>query len=68
MVYVERNELEADDLLLSVMPMIQNYQSGLLPDYEQEGNYRAGRISGCESVEYFYRYLYERGMLPAVPV
>jgi hypothetical protein len=50
------------------MPMIQNYQSGLLPDYEQEGNYRAGRISGCESVEYFYRYLYERGMLPAVPV
>lgn len=67
-IYVERNELEAGETLLSVMPMIQDYQSGLLLDYEREGNYRAGWISGCESVEYFSRFFYERRMQPAVPV
>ncbi len=67
-VYVERNELQAGESLLSVMPMIQDYQSGLFPDYEREGNYRAGRISGCESVEYFSRFVYESTMRTAVPV
>lgn len=67
-VYVERNELEADESLLSVMPLIQEYQSGLFVDYEREGNYRAGRISGCESVEYFSRFVYERRSQPGVPV
>ena len=67
-VYVERNALEADESLLSVMPLIQAYQAGLFVDYAREGNYRAGRISGCESVEYFSRFVYERRSQPAVPV
>jgi len=67
-VYVEKNGLEAGESLLSVIPMIQDYQSSLFLGYEREGNYRAGRISGCESVEYFSRFFYERRMQPAVPV
>lgn len=59
-VYVEKNELEEDESLFSIMPSLQDYQASMFKGYSSVGNYRAGLVSGCESVEYTSEFIYER--------
>jgi hypothetical protein len=67
-VYVERNELEEGESLISVMPMIQEYHSTLFKDYSRLGNYRAGKLSNCETVEYLSKFIYERKIFKPIEV
>jgi len=59
-VYVEKNELEEGESLFSVMPLLQDYHASMFKGYSRVGNYRAGQVSGCESVEYVSKFIYER--------
>ncbi|MBU1190512.1 MAG: hypothetical protein KKA36_02835 [Gammaproteobacteria bacterium] len=67
-VYVEPNALESEETLLSVMPLLQEYLAGLFLNYERVGNYRGGVVSGCETVEYYSKFIYERAMRKSIPV
>jgi hypothetical protein len=67
-VYVEHNELEEGESLLSVMPMIQDCSSTLFKNYSRVGNYRAGKLSNCETVEYLSEFIYERKIFKPLEV